>query len=78
MNRSILEFDDYQVYGIKEYGQTASVTTDGEADYFSLYGLVKGDTGSDFFLAIGDYDSRMDAEIVQDVLNNKKRSLPPQ
>lgn len=74
----MFEFDEYQVYGIREFGADANVVPDEQADYFTLYGVVCGsDTNAGFLWAIGDYGNRFDAEIVRDVLDNKKRSLSP-
>lgn len=80
MTKSIFEFDDYQVYGVRELGMDANVVPDKQADYFTLYGVITGtETSAGFLMAIGDYGNRFDAEIVRDVLdNNKKCSLSPQ
>lgn len=74
---NLLKFDAYEVHAVKELGDTAQVSTDQDADYFCLYGLVKNDTGYDFYMAIGDYDCRQDAEIVRDILQQQKRGLSP-
>ncbi len=79
MNRSIFEFDNYIVRGVKEFGDHANIVPDKDADYFTLYGVITGsDDRAGFLMAIGDYENRFDAEIVSDVLDNKKRSLSPQ
>ena len=74
---NIFEFDSYEVYGVKEIGERA-ITTDEKADYYTLYGLVIPESDAmPYYTAIGDYDERLDAEVVAHVLDNKKRSLSP-
>ena len=75
MNRSLFEFDRYDVYAIRDYGDYAQEAKDDKhATFYGLYGWVES---GGFYVAIGDYTSRFDAEIVADVLNDKKRGIPP-
>jgi hypothetical protein len=55
-------FDDYEIHGIKEYGEAGrpfgEQVPDGEADFWSLFGHIPGQ-GLD---CIGDFKTREHAE----------------
>lgn len=68
---------EFEIFPIKDFGETASLANnDAEADYFSLFGRVDG-KANDFYVCIGDYKTRIEAELISELLdNNKKLGLP--
>jgi len=68
-----LQISVLEIYGVKEIGDEAVVVNDDKADYFCLYGLVEGEANG-FYVPIGDYIDRSLAELVKDMLDNKKHS----
>lgn len=75
MSINIFSFDRYEVYPVRDYGVEVRIVEDDKAaDFYCLYGWT--DAGG-FYTAIGDYENRFDAEIVADVLSDKKRCPSP-
>ena len=62
-------FDELEIYAVKQLGdETVVVERDEDAHWFTLYGLVNGETRG-FYIAIGDYPTRADAELTRGYLH---------
>jgi len=53
-------FVAFELHPIRDLGDIAEVTTDGDADFWSVYGVLP----TRDLVCIGDYDSRDAAELV--------------
>ena len=61
-------FDELEIYPIKQMGDEAVVVSrDEDAQFFTLYGLVNGDTRG-YYVPIGDYPTRADADLIRGYL----------
>lgn len=70
------KFVDLEIYPIRDEGDQAFLAaSDADADYFGLYGRISGDR-NDFYVCIGDYARRHDAELTKTFLDNNKTGLP--
>ena len=53
-------FDDYEIHGVKTYGEFCEPVDDAESEFWSLYGHIPGEG----VICIGDFSSRAFAEEV--------------
>lgn len=56
------------MYGVCDRGDRVEIVEDEEAEFFSIYGFVTAISGSEFAVCIGDVDSRVEADIIVDLL----------
>ncbi len=68
-----MHFDYYEVHPVKDYGEHAKIVEHADADFWSIYGRL-----GDFYIAIGDYPSKIAADLIVELLNKKNCGLPPQ
>jgi hypothetical protein len=72
----VTKFVELEIYPIREDGDQAFLAdSDADADYFGLFGRISGEQ-NDFYVCIGDYKRRHDAELTKVLLDKNKTGLP--
>jgi hypothetical protein len=68
-----MKIHELEVHGVKDMGHHAEVVEDDNADWFGLFGLVKGEV-NDFYYPIGDFNDRSSAELAKDFLDKRQKN----
>lgn len=63
-----VQFNRLAVYGLRDYGDRVEVVEDEEAEFFAIYGFITSISGSEFAVCIGDVDTRVEAELIVELL----------
>jgi hypothetical protein len=72
-----LSISSIEVLPVIDKGDCAFIAgADDDADFFGLFGWVEGEVNG-FYIAIGDFAQRCDAELVKELLDNKSKGIPP-
>lgn len=56
------------MYPLRDFGDKVEVVEEDEAEFFGLYGFITSISGSEFAVCIGDYDTRVEAELIAELL----------
>jgi hypothetical protein len=68
-----LKFERLAVYGVKSAWNGATVCPDSDAEFFSIYGLLRNVRGTPDYICVGDFGTRDEAELVVDLLVSSHR-----
>ena len=63
-----MKFHRYEVHGVKDHGDYATIVPDDDADFFTIFGFVQSVSGGEFAIAIGDHGSRDQALLARDLI----------
>lgn len=59
-----MKFHRYEIHGVQDKGDYATIVPDQEADFFCIYGFISAVNGGEFCIPVGDSPTRDAAKTV--------------